>query len=50
MKYQRTLGVRTLILDQRNPGNPIVLHFTSGNRWVGNVYDPDGSRVEVDDR
>lgn len=26
-----------------------ALHLTSKGRYVGNVYDPDGTRVELDD-
>lgn len=32
-----------------NSYDPIELHLTSKGRYVGNVYDPDGTRVELDD-
>jgi len=42
------------ILQQRDPAVPIDLSLngTPGTkqRWVANIYDPDGSRVELDDQ
>ncbi|MCR8630955.1 VOC family protein [Paenibacillus radicis (ex Xue et al. 2023)] len=38
------------ILKKRDPKITVDLHYTSGDRWVGNIYDPDGSRVELDDK
>jgi hypothetical protein len=37
------------ILTNRDPSVIIDPHLTTKGRWVGNVYDPDGTRVELDD-
>ena len=44
-----TIQQTTDILKKQDPSIEIVLHFTPKKRWVGNIYDPDGSRVELND-
>jgi len=49
-----TIQQSVAILQQRDPAVPIDLSLngTPGTkqRWVANIYDPDGSRVELDDQ
>ena len=44
-----TIHQSIAILTNRDPSITIDLHLTSKGRYVGNVYDPDGTRVELDD-
>ncbi len=44
-----TIEQSVAILTNRDPSMTIDLHLTSKGRYVGNVYDPDGTRVELDD-
>ncbi len=44
-----TINQSVAILTNRDPSITIDLHLTTKGRYVGNVYDPDGTRVELDD-
>jgi hypothetical protein len=44
-----TIQQSIAILTNRDPSITIDVHLTSKGRYVGNVYDPDGTRVELDD-
>ena len=44
-----TIQQSVAILTNHDPSITIDLHLTSQGRYVGNIYDPDGTRVELDD-
>jgi catechol 2,3-dioxygenase-like lactoylglutathione lyase family enzyme len=44
-----TIQQSVALLTNRDPSITIDLHLTTKGRYVGNVYDPDGTRVELDD-
>lgn len=44
-----TIQQSVAILTNRDPSITIDLHLTTKGRYVGNVYDPAGTRVELDD-